>query len=106
MYAPVGTFTAIILSQQELFLADYFYPIAQALVEAGWKRNVNIRGAPYDFRRAPSEFCCNIAYVSKRIQLDVMQLPPILCKFTMFNKNLSTVKPTIYSHCFGRPPAL
>ena len=37
------------------FPASYYYHIAQALVESGYKRNVNIRGVPYDFRRAPSK---------------------------------------------------
>lgn len=33
----------------------YFNTIADALVAVGYRRNVSIRGAPYDFRRAPSE---------------------------------------------------
>ncbi|XP_063529576.1 phospholipase A2 group XV-like [Cydia strobilella] len=33
----------------------YFNTIADALVKIGYVRNVSIRGAPYDFRRAPNE---------------------------------------------------
>lgn len=35
----------------------YFYDITQALVDMGYKRKESIFGAPYDFRRGPSEFC-------------------------------------------------
>lgn len=33
----------------------YFAHIVSALVSIGYTRNVNIRGAPYDFRKAPNE---------------------------------------------------
>ncbi|XP_028168991.1 group XV phospholipase A2-like [Ostrinia furnacalis] len=33
----------------------YFNTIADALVKVGYVRNVSIRGAPYDFRKAPNE---------------------------------------------------
>ena len=33
----------------------YFKDIANALVSLGYVRNVSIRGAPYDFRKAPSK---------------------------------------------------
>ncbi|KAG8236099.1 hypothetical protein J437_LFUL000461 [Ladona fulva] len=34
----------------------YFNNIANALVDLGYVRGVSVRGAPYDFRKAPSEF--------------------------------------------------
>ncbi|KAJ8867356.1 hypothetical protein PR048_031157 [Dryococelus australis] len=34
---------------------SYFTTIASALVALGYQRNVSIRGAPYDFRKAPNE---------------------------------------------------
>lgn len=34
----------------------YFKDIGNALVAAGYVRNVSIRGAPYDFRKAPGKF--------------------------------------------------
>lgn len=34
---------------------NYFKDIGNALVALGYQRNVTIRGAPYDFRKAPSE---------------------------------------------------
>lgn len=33
----------------------YFKDIANALVAKGYVRNITLRGAPYDFRKAPSE---------------------------------------------------
>lgn len=39
----------------------YFSDIANALAAHGYVRNVSIRGAPYDFRKAPSKsFLCNM----------------------------------------------
>lgn len=35
----------------------YFKDIANALVALGYQRNVSLRGAPYDFRKAPSKLC-------------------------------------------------
>lgn len=34
----------------------YFNTIGDALVKEGYVRNVSLRGAPYDFRKAPSKF--------------------------------------------------
>lgn len=34
----------------------YFKDIANALVAKGYVRNVTLRGAPYDFRKAPSKY--------------------------------------------------
>lgn len=34
---------------------DYFATLVNRLVSMGYKRDVNLRGAPYDFRRAPNE---------------------------------------------------
>lgn len=39
----------------------YFNTIADALVKVGYVRNVSIRGAPYDFRKAPSKFIFSIS---------------------------------------------
>lgn len=33
----------------------YFKDIGNALVARGYQRNVTLRGAPYDFRKAPSK---------------------------------------------------
>lgn len=35
---------------------SYFKDIGNALVALGYERNKTIRGAPYDFRKAPSEY--------------------------------------------------
>lgn len=33
----------------------YFFTIVQSLVEWGYTRDEDVRGAPYDWRKAPSE---------------------------------------------------
>ena len=39
--------------------ATYFYPIVEFLVKNfSYVRGQNVRGAPYDFRKAPSESVC------------------------------------------------
>lgn len=38
------------------FAGAYFKDVATLLVNRGWVRNVTLRGAPYDFRKAPSRF--------------------------------------------------
>lgn len=35
----------------------YFADISKTLISLGYTRNVSIRGAPYDFRKAPSKYC-------------------------------------------------
>lgn len=37
-------------------ISGYFNVLAEKLVEVGYKRNVSLRGAPYDFRKAPSKW--------------------------------------------------
>lgn len=39
-----------------LGIAKYFFGIVHSLVQAGYQRNIDVRGAPYDFRKAPSKF--------------------------------------------------
>lgn len=34
----------------------YFKDIANVLVKNGYERNVTLRGAPFDFRKAPSKY--------------------------------------------------
>ena len=38
------------------FSVLYFADIVEALVKLGYKRGINIRGAPYDWRKAASLF--------------------------------------------------
>lgn len=41
---------------------SYFKDIANALVALGYQRNKTIRGAPYDFRKAPSKCVTDYLY--------------------------------------------
>ena len=34
----------------------YFHPIAEALVKLGYRRGVDMHGAPFDFRKAASKY--------------------------------------------------
>lgn len=42
---------------------SYFNPIATELVKLGYKRNSSIRGAPFDFRKAPSKCLFLILFI-------------------------------------------
>lgn len=35
----------------------YFKDIVTAMIPLGYERGVTVRGAPYDFRKAPSKLC-------------------------------------------------
>lgn len=54
--APERVENAETLTDLRVLRYDYFHQIVDHLVKTlGYKRNENIRGAPYDFRRAPNE---------------------------------------------------
>lgn len=41
----------------------YFKDIGNILVNLGYQRNLSIRGAPYDFRKAPSKYFTQINFI-------------------------------------------
>lgn len=51
-----GTETVEWLDPSHASTGAYFKDIANALVSLGYTRNVSIKGAPYDFRKAPSKY--------------------------------------------------
>lgn len=52
------------LDPSEASPGAYFKDIGNTLTGLGYVRNKSLRGAPYDFRKAPSKYPikCNIAY--------------------------------------------
>lgn len=53
----------------------YFKDIGNMLVELGFSRNGSLRGAPYDFRRAPSEYFClseAVALMNPMVAIDLL----------------------------------
>lgn len=51
-----GTETVEWLDPSHAATGSYFTDIANTLVGLGYQRNVTLKGAPYDFRKAPSKF--------------------------------------------------
>lgn len=53
------------LDPSEAFPGAYFKDIANTLVALGYERNISLRGAPYDFRKAPSKLRKPLRHVKK-----------------------------------------
>ncbi len=57
------TDTVEYIDSSKLSLSTYFGLIAQAFVtNAGYKRGLNLKGAPYDWRKAPNELVSRYYY--------------------------------------------
>lgn len=50
-----GTESVEWLDPSHASTGSYFHPITDMLVSLGHKRNITVKGAPYDFRKAPSK---------------------------------------------------
>ena len=59
----------------------FYYPLVEYLVQRGYTRDVNIRGAPYDWRLNPGMLLC----------LACTQTQASTCTVTYFSKLLKTV---------------
>lgn len=73
----------------QISAVSYFYNIVEDLVAVGYKRNVSVRGAPFDFRKAPNE----LGQYYKQLQQ--------LIEATYFLNNQT--KCVIVSHSLGNP---
>ncbi|XP_075366687.1 lysosomal phospholipase A and acyltransferase isoform X2 [Mycteria americana] len=49
------TFSLEFLDPSKRSVGSYFYMLVQSLVDWGYKRDEDVRGAPYDWRKAPSD---------------------------------------------------
>lgn len=59
-----GTETVEWLDPSHASTGSYFTDIANTLVQLGHVRNSSVKGAPYDFRKAPSKLKCLVYYNS------------------------------------------
>ena len=57
------------------FSATYYALVVKAMLKWGYTRNVNIKGAPYDFRKAPSKYHINLSARPKDILFSVKGTP-------------------------------
>jgi len=57
------------LDSSQLGATSYFYHIVESLVkDLGYKRNITVRGAPYDFRKAPNEMADYLSALKNLIE--------------------------------------
>lgn len=53
------------IDPSKISAGGYFYQIAAALASIGYVRDLSIRGAPYDFRKAPSTVEIKCVFINK-----------------------------------------
>lgn len=93
------------LDESEMTSTSYFYYIVESLVSSGYTRNINIMGAPYDFRKAPNEnakFIKQLGMLIEETSLKNGKKPVVVIGhsmgnpyvFTMLNEKSSSWKKT------------
>jgi lysophospholipase-3 len=83
-----NTTTVEWLDPSQLGPTSYFNQIANSLVSWGYERNVNIKGAPYDFRKAPNEmqgFINDLKNLIETTSKENSNLPVVLLAHSMGN---------------------
>ncbi|XP_077982813.1 lysosomal phospholipase A and acyltransferase-like [Glandiceps talaboti] len=80
------------LDPSKISYGSYYAPLVDKLVSLGYKRGVSVRGAPYDFRKAPNEGA------------DFIQNLTMLIEDTYKNNGNSRV--VLITHSMGGPYAL
>lgn len=86
------TETVEYLDHSKISLTTYFHTIVESLVSWGYERNQTVRGAPFDFRKAPNELHEYISNLSKLIE-------------DTYYKNQNS-KVVILAHSMGNPMTL
>ena len=51
-----NTTTVEFVDPSRMPISGYYNFMVDELIKAGYKRGIDLRGAPYDFRKAPSKF--------------------------------------------------
>ncbi|XP_075796437.1 lysosomal phospholipase A and acyltransferase isoform X1 [Pelodiscus sinensis] len=81
------TFSLEFLDPSKRSVGTYFYTLVQSLVDWGYQRDKDIRGAPYDWRKAPNENGDYFVALRKMIELMYEQNggPVVLIAHSMGN---------------------
>ncbi|KAE8607904.1 hypothetical protein XENTR_v10011326 [Xenopus tropicalis] len=81
------TYSLEFLDPSKRSVGSYFYTLVQSLVDWGYTRDENVRGAPYDWRKAPNENSDYFVALRKLVEsmFESYQSPVVLVAHSMGN---------------------
>ncbi|XP_041446024.1 phospholipase A2 group XV isoform X2 [Xenopus laevis] len=81
------TYSLEFLDPSKRSVGSYFYTLVQSLVDWGYTRDENVRGVPYDWRKAPNENSDYFVAVRKLVEsmFESYQSPVVLIAHSMGN---------------------